>query len=143
MNRDSQPDLHLVGEGASDDVNGGDDNGVDLLSGPATDLVADLVGDTGLLPAEKVDELRERAALGGSFSAALLDEGLASSLGIARSLAERYHLPLVDLAVEGVDANATSMIPLPVLERVCAIPFAIENGALKIAITDPQNVRAL
>ena len=143
MDRDSQPDLHLVGEGASDSADGREERPVDLVAGPASDLVADLVGDTGLLPAEKIDELRQRAALGGSFAEALLDDGLASSLGIARSLAERYHLPLVDLAVEGVDANATSMIPLPVLERVCAIPFATDNGTLKIAVTDPQNVRAL
>ena len=29
------------------------------------------------------------------------------------------------------------------LERVCAIPFAFEDGTLQIAITDPQNVQGL
>ena len=29
------------------------------------------------------------------------------------------------------------------LERVCAIPFAIDGATLKLAITDPQNVRGL
>ena len=92
MDTDPQPDLRLVGQGPANGDAGaadGDDRAGGRPSGAATDLVADLVGDTGLLPPDKVEELRERAARGGSFSGALLDDGLASSLGIARSLAER------------------------------------------------------
>ncbi len=108
-----------------------------------SDLIADVIRETGLLPPEQLDEVQERAGSGGLFSQALVDEGLASSLGVARRLAEQYHLPLVDLAVAGVDAEAAKLIPLPVLERVCAIPFATDGTKLKIAITDPQNVRGL
>jgi type IV pilus assembly protein PilB len=78
---------------------------------------------------------------GDSFS--LDDEGLAGAQGAARALAEKHHLPLVDLAVAGVDANATKSIALPVLNRVVAIPFASDGGTLKVAITDPQDVRGL
>ena len=74
---------------------------------------------------------------------ALIDEGLASALGVARRLAEQYQLPLVDLAVAGVDAEAAKTIALPVLERVCAIPFASDGSRLKVAITNPQDVRGL
>ena len=35
------------------------------------------------------------------------------------------------------------MIALPVLNRVVAIPFASDGGTLKVAITDPQDVRGL
>jgi type IV pilus assembly protein PilB len=107
-----------------------------------SELIAELVGETGLLPAEQLENVRTRA-LGGSFSQALRDEGLASALGVARAIAEQYHLPLVDLAEAGVDPDATKQIALSVLERVGAIPFAFENGTLKIAITDPQNVQGL
>ena len=107
-----------------------------------SELIAELLAETGILPPDKLDDVRARA-LGGSFSQALLDEGLATSLGIARTLAEKYHLPLVDLAETGIDAEAARMISLAVLERVCAIPFAFEAGTLRIAITDPQNVRGL
>ena len=107
-----------------------------------SDLVAQLVGDSGLLAPEKLEAVRH-ARRGGSFSRALLDEGFANSLGVARNLAEQYHLPLVDLAVEGVDAEASKLIPLPVLERVCAIPFAFDGKRLRIAITEPQNVQGL
>jgi type IV pilus assembly protein PilB len=107
-----------------------------------SELVAELVGKTGLLSETKLETVRTRA-LGGSFSQALIDEGVASSLGIARSLAEQFHLPLVDLAVVGVDAEASKVIPLAVLERVCALPFALDGPTLQVAITDPQNVRGL
>ena len=70
------------------------------------------------------------------------DEGLAG-LGAARVLAEKYHLPLVDLAVAGVDAEAIKLIALPVLNRVVAIPFSTDGTRVKIAITDPQDVRGL
>jgi type IV pilus assembly protein PilB len=140
VNLDDQPELRLVRSASHDDSD------TARPSLPETrdrsELVAELVGEAGLLPAEKLEELRAKA-LGGSFSQALVDEGLASSLGIARTLAEQYHLPLVDLAVAGIDAEAVKMIPLAVLERATALPFAFENGTLRIAITDPQNVRAL
>jgi type IV pilus assembly protein PilB len=106
------------------------------------DLVAQVVGDSGLLTPDKLEAVVARAQ-GGSFSRALLDEGFAHSLGVARNLAEQFHLPLVDLAVEGVNAEAAKMIPLPVLERVCAIPFAFDGRRLRIGITEPQNVQGL
>jgi type IV pilus assembly protein PilB len=77
-----------------------------------------------------------------SFSRALIDEE-AGALGLARTIAEKYHLPLVDLGVTGVDPDAAKAIALPVLNRVVAIPFAFEGGKLKVAITDPQDVRGL
>src|SRR5262245_59288447 len=107
-----------------------------------SELVAQVVGDSGLLTPDKLEAVRTRAQ-GGSFSRALLDEGFAHSLGVARNLAEQFHMPLVDLAVEGVNAEAAKMIPLPVLERVCAIPFAFDGKRLRIGITEPQNVHGL
>ena len=101
-----------------------------------------MIRDTGLLAAGQGRPVRAAGGSGG-FADALVDEGFASSLGVARSLAEQYHLPLVDLAVAGVDAGAAKLIPLAVLERVCAIPFASDGTTIKVAITDPQNVHGL
>jgi type IV pilus assembly protein PilB len=132
---DDQPDLRLLE---------GEDDGEQARpeQRERSELIAELVGETGLLPEDQLENVRARA-LGGSFSQALRDEGLASALGVARAIAEQYHLPLVDLAESGVDPDATKQIALAVLERVGAIPFAFENGTLKIAITDPQNVQGL
>jgi type IV pilus assembly protein PilB len=85
------------------------------------------------------EEQRGRAD---SFSQSLIDEE-AGALGLARAIAEKHHLPLVDLGVTGVDPEAAKAIALPVLKRVVAIPYASEEGKLKVAITDPQDVRGL
>jgi type IV pilus assembly protein PilB len=77
-----------------------------------------------------------------SFSPGLIDEG-AGALEVARAVAEKHHLPLVDLAVTGVDTDAAKAIALTVLNRVVAIPFAADGDKLKVAITDPQDVRGL
>ena len=96
-----------------------------------------LVGEGG----EKAEEATQHTAAD-SFSQALIDEE-AGALGLARTVAEKHHLPLVDLGLTGVDPEAAKAIALPVLKRVVAIPFATEGGTLKIAITDPQDVRGL
>ncbi len=61
----------------------------------------------------------------------------------ARRLADTYRLPFVDLAVTGISAEAAKLIPLRVLERVVAIPYALEGDVLQVAVTDPENVHGI
>jgi type IV pilus assembly protein PilB len=131
MGKDNPPELRVI-DGLPDEHD-------DVSS---VDMVAEVIRGSGVLEAEKVEQVQS-AAGDGSFSDALVDEGLASALGVARRLAEEYRLPLVDLAIAGVDSVAAKAIALPVLERVCAIPFAGDGTTLKVAITDPQDVRGL
>jgi len=107
------------------------------------ELVADLLAATGLVPADKLALVRGRAGSSGSIAQALVDEGVASGEGIARMLAARHQLPLVDLPLTGVDAEAGKVVPLHVLERIVAIPYAIENGYLRVAVADPANIHGL
>ena len=107
-----------------------------------TELVVDLLAATGLVAADKLALVRSRAAQG-SITQAMVDEGVASGEGIARTLAVRYQVPLVDLALAGVDKEASQAVPLHVLERVVAIPYALDNGTLRIAIADPGNIHGI
>ena len=66
-----------------------------------------------------------------------------NDLDRARQLAESHGLPLVDLAVTGVSAEATKLVPLAVLERVGAIPYSVDENSLRIALTDPDNVNGI
>ena len=52
-------------------------------------------------------------------------------------------MPVVDLVETGVSADAAGEIPLHVLERVVAIPYQIQDGVLRVAVADPQNVNAI
>jgi type IV pilus assembly protein PilB len=108
----------------------------------SAELVADLIGATGLVPTDRLALVRGRAARG-SFSEALVEEGLASSEGVARMLAARHRLPLVDLRLTGVSGEAAALIPLHVLRRAVALPYRLEETTLYVAIADPQNVQAI
>src|SRR5918911_5138264 len=109
---------------------------------PVAELVADLLAATGLLTEDKLAVVRGRAGQG-SIAQAILDEGLASADGVARIRAARHQLPLVDLPLAGVDAEAAKLVPLHVLERIVAIPYAIESGYLRVALADPANIHGI
>jgi type IV pilus assembly protein PilB len=105
----------------------------------AAELLADLLETTGLIAADRLAEARVRAG-SGSLAAALAESGLAPSGGVARALAERHRMPFVDLAETEVQKDAVESIPIHVLERVGALPYAIEGNVLKVAIADPSDV---
>src|SRR5690242_11481644 len=106
------------------------------------ELVVDLLEATQLVPDDKLALVRGRAQQTGSLPRALVEEGVASADGIARMVAARHQLPLVDLAFSGVDEAAAKLLPLHVLERVVAVPYALRNDVLHIAVADPANVHA-
>jgi type IV pilus assembly protein PilB len=107
------------------------------------ELVLDLLSETGLIEQDKLALVRGRAGASGSFSQALVDEGIATSAGIARLLAARHQLPLVDLSITGVQDAAAQSIPLHVLERVVAIPYSLDGDTLHVAVADPLDLASL
>jgi type IV pilus assembly protein PilB len=109
---------------------------------PLAELVADVIEATGLLSPDKLSFVRERAR-SGSFANALVEEGLAEGASVARTLAARHNMQVVDIVERGVQPEAAEQIPLHVLERIKAIPYAIEGDKLLIAVADPQNVHAV
>lgn len=140
-----QPNLHAIPEDgyAAGGPEAGQGQPLEAFPvDPAAELVADLIGSTGLVPADRLSLVRGRAARS-SFSEALVEEGLASSEGVARMLAARHRLPLVDLRLVGVSGEASGLIPLHVLKRAVAVPYRLEGDALFIAVADPSNVQSV
>jgi type IV pilus assembly protein PilB len=128
----------------------GDDTGAEgarpikpaIAQNAMAELVVDLLSVTGLVPPDKLALVRGRAGEG-SVAQAIVDEGVAPPEGIARSLAVRYQVALVDLALTGVAKDAADQIPLHVLERVLALPYLLEGGTLRIAVADPGNLHGI
>jgi type IV pilus assembly protein PilB len=106
-------------------------------------LVLDLLEATGLVPADRLALVRGHTEQGMTIARALVEEGVAAAEGVARILALRHQLPLVDLKETGIDEEAAALVPLHVLERVVAIPYARDGDALSVAVADPRNVQAL
>jgi type IV pilus assembly protein PilB len=105
-------------------------------------LVVDLLDAAGLIPAEKLPGIRERAREV-PVPEALIEFEVASTEAIARILAAKHHVAVVQLGSTGIDPDASDEIPLHVLERVVAMPYAIENGSLCVAFADPQDVQGI
>jgi type IV pilus assembly protein PilB len=123
-------------------------SGEDRLPAPfpvneTAELVADVIEATGLVAADKLALVRGRARQVGSLAQAILEEGVASPEGIARTLASRFHLPFVDLPLTGINPEAARELPLHVLERIVALPYALDGNVLRIAVADPGNVHAI
>lgn len=145
------------GEG-SPDVEPAYPPGAGISGNAIAQLVADLLETTGLIPLDRLALARSRAGQG-SLAQAIMDEGLTSTAtellvpgprveapsagDEARALAERHHLPYVDLSSVGVQKIAAESIPIHVLERAGAIPYEIKGDRLRIAIGDPTNVQAI
>ncbi len=55
----------------------------------------------------------------------------------ARSLAETNGLPYVDLSLRALDPTAVRSVPLELLERLVALPYAIGDGVVHVALADP------
>jgi type IV pilus assembly protein PilB len=125
-----------------DDSPEGDPVSLQLAARPVSELVAEVVEATGLISADALTAVRERSR-SGSFSHALVQQGIGSGERVAKDLADRFGMPLVDLPLVGVSHEAAHRIPLHVLERVSAIPYAHEDGALRVAIADPQNLHGI
>jgi type IV pilus assembly protein PilB len=108
-----------------------------------TELLLDLLEHSALVAPDALTLVRGRTAAGTPVTQALIDEGVASSAGVARMLAVRHHLAIVDLPAVGVALDATQLIPVQTLERSVAIPYALDGEVLKVAVADPGNLHAI
>ena len=142
MASDPPPKLRTPGSAGETGTSGAEPLSSGMGVNAMAELVVDLLSATGLVPDDKLAMVRGRAGQG-SLAQAIVDEGVAPPEGIARSLAVRYQVALVDLALAGVEKDAAEQIPLHVLERVVAIPYALDNGALRIAVADPGNLHGI
>jgi type IV pilus assembly protein PilB len=120
-----------------------DEDTSSFAANESADQLADLLEATGLVPHDGLELVRQRADASGSFAEALIEEGLGSSEAAARALARRTGLPLVDLNEVGTSFDATESVPLRVLQRAVAVPYAVEDDRLRIAIADPRNLNAI
>ena len=144
MDNERTPSLRTVGSTGEETTAppGGQRLGTPFAVNETAELVVDLLSATGLVPPDKLALVRGRTGQG-SLAQAIVDEGVAPPEGVARTLALRHQVPYVDLALSGIDKDAAAQIPLHVLERVVAIPYAVDGETLRIALADPGNLHGL
>ncbi len=107
-----------------------------------SDLVAQVIALTELVPPDRLAAARGRAGTG-SLAQALADEGVAQADGIAAALARRYDLEFIELGTSALPMDATGAIPVTTLQRAEAVPIALVGDRLKVAVADPGNIHAI
>ena len=102
------------------------------------ELVSEVIGESGLLRPRS----STRCAGGGRrlVLAGADRRGFASALGVAGRSPSSTTCRSSTSPSPASTPRPSKSIALPVLERVCAIPFAGDGATLKVAITDPQDV---
>ncbi len=73
----------------------------------------------------------------------LVREGVLDGSRLARLLAEKLRLPLVDLAAVTVMPEAAALLPRADLERARAFPYACDATTLRLAVSDPFDFESL
>ena len=124
-----------LGERPASPAAGPEGSGFDTIS----DLVAELLAATEIVPRDRLAAARGRAGTG-SLADALRDEGVATPQGIARALARAHGLPFVDLSQDRPSPGAMELIPLRTLQRVVAVPVVLRDERLLVAVADPTNI---
>jgi type IV pilus assembly protein PilB len=109
---------------------------------PGVAHAAEVVAATGLLSPENL-ELARASAVAGSLAEGIRREGLAPGEAVARSLARRFRLPLIDLTEGTIDYEATNAVSLHVLRRLEAVAYELEGDILRVAVADPLNVHGI
>jgi len=112
--------------------------GAGIGANKSAQLLADLLETTGFIATDRLTDAVSRAGAGSLAEA--LAEGETDGPGLARVLAERHHMPYIDFGEVEVQKEAVESIPSHVLERVAALPYALEGNVLRVAIADPSDV---
>ncbi len=73
----------------------------------------------------------------------LLSQGLVTPVDLARALARKLRLDFIELTDNDVDRGALSLVDQKVLRRHGAVPLRVNDGRIKVAMSDPTDIHAL
>jgi general secretion pathway protein E/type IV pilus assembly protein PilB len=116
----------------------------------AEDPAVQLALEQGLLTPAQLAAARRRFSLPADPPDArprlldfLVQEGVLDGRRLARALADRLGLPLVDLRAAAVSPEALAALPRPLAERLRVFPLARDAATLRVAVSDPFDFEAL
>jgi type IV pilus assembly protein PilB len=100
--------------------------------------------EEGMLSEDQLmDAIDAQQQRGQSLGRTLVELGLISEAQLVRALASQVGMEFVELADYPVDRTAVAAVPAAVCRRHTALPIALADGVLKVAMSNPGNVVAV
>ncbi len=106
--------------------------------------IGEILKEKGLITEDYIKfALLEQRATGEKLGEVLVRVGMVTDLEIAKALSEQAGLPFLDLETLTPDPKALDSLPFNFAKNNLVLPFDIEDGTLKVAISDPFNQHLL
>jgi type IV pilus assembly protein PilB len=113
-------------------------------SRPGGGKVWDVLLSQGRISEEQLQlALESQKENGKDLGATLVSLGYISEEDLARAQAQRLRLDYRDLDEVAVDPAALALVPEKVLRRYGALPLALGDGEITMAMSDPTDIHAL
>ncbi len=111
---------------------------------PNEEYILELLQDSGMVTGSQIFEAREQAtAHGGGVISALIALNLLTEEDITRTVAAASNMEFVDLSQVLVKPEVIELLPRDKAYRYKAIPIALNDDVLMVAVSDPLNFDTL
>ena len=99
----------------------------------------------GLVTQGEIDSalVEQKKRKGKRLGELLVERGAVDEQTLAKTLAQKFGLPFVDLDTVGTDPDAWIEIPPGLMARFRLLPFATDHTTIKVAMSDPLALEAL
>ncbi len=103
-------------------------------------IISELIQERNLFSREQVAEIREEhERTGKPWSHIIVDFGLMNEESLLAAVADHLNLDFTDLAAIDVPQTAIRALPSSVARMYGAVPVALQNNAMTVAVLDPYN----
>ncbi len=90
-----------------------------------------------------IDAIKASRAQGKRLGQFLLEKGLLDEKTLTKAIAKQFGLKYMNLDTTPVSPEVMKLIPEDLIKKHNILPLGVENGRLKLAITDPMDLDAM
>jgi type IV pilus assembly protein PilB len=73
----------------------------------------------------------------------LLEKGLISEENLTKAVAKQFGLEYINLSTTSISPDASKLIPEELIKKHNIIPWSMDNGRLKLIVSDPSNLEMM
>ena len=101
--------------------------------------IGEVLIDAGLATPEQIERAlaEQKKRSGRKLGEVLVELGVLTEIDLTLTLAEKFHIPFVDLEEFAVDAAAAPQVPRDIIEKYGVLPVRSDLRTLVVAISDP------